>query len=67
MAAEWPDEDTESKAERLDRNLMELLNELRVSGTGIQVLSAAFLLVVPFNSGYKRLGPFDKDVYSTCR
>lgn len=52
----------ESEAERLDRNLMELLNELRVSGTGIQVL-LAFLLVVPFNSGYKRLGTFDKDVY----
>ena len=62
MAAESPDQGTESKAERLDRNLMELLNELRVSGTGIQVL-LAFLLVVPFNSGYKRLGPFDKDVY----
>jgi hypothetical protein len=52
----------ESQAERLDRNLMELLNELRVSGTGIQVL-LAFLLVVPFNSGYRRLGHFDKDVY----
>jgi len=52
----------ESEAERLDRNLIELLNELRVSGTGIQVL-LAFLLVVPFNSGYKRMGPFDKDVY----
>lgn len=55
-------DDEESEAERLDRNLIELLNELRVSGTGIQVL-LAFLLVVPFNSGYKRLGPFDKDVY----
>jgi hypothetical protein len=62
MAAESSDQGRESEAERLDRNLMELLNELRVSGTGIQVL-LAFLLVVPLNSGYKRLGPFDKDVY----
>jgi hypothetical protein len=41
---------------------MELLNELRVSGTGIQVL-LAFLLIVPFNVGYKRFNPFDKDLY----
>lgn len=52
----------ESRAERQDRNLIELLNELRVSGTGIQVL-LAFLLVVPFNSGYKRLDGFDKTLY----
>jgi hypothetical protein len=52
----------ESDAERLDRNLIELLNELRVTGTGIQVLFA-FLLVVPFNSGYKRMDDFDKVVY----
>jgi hypothetical protein len=52
----------ESDAERLDRNLIELLNELRVTGTGIQVL-LAFLLIVPFNSGYKRLHEFDKVVY----
>lgn len=62
MPDQASDHDKESEAERLDRNLIELLNELRVSGTGIQVL-LAFLLVVPFNSGYKRLGPFDKDVY----
>jgi Kef-type K+ transport system membrane component KefB len=52
----------ESEAERLDRNLIELLNELRVTGTGIQVL-LAFLLIVPFNSGYKHLTSFDKHVY----
>jgi hypothetical protein len=49
-------------AKRLDRNLIELLNELRVTGTGIQVL-LAFLLIVPFNSGYRRLTQFDKVVY----
>jgi hypothetical protein len=62
--SEHPPDDPrdESDAERLDRNLIELLNELRVTGTGIQVL-LAFLLVVPFNSGYKRLHEFDKVVY----
>lgn len=66
MAADDHDQqnghDRESRAERQDRNLIELLNELRVSGTGIQVL-LAFLLVVPFNSGYKRLDGFDKSLY----
>ncbi len=42
--------------------MIELLNELRVSGTGIQVL-LAFLLIVPFNTGYKRLTTFDKIDY----
>jgi hypothetical protein len=39
----------ETRLERLDRNTIELLNELRVAGTGIQVL-LAFLLVAPFDS-----------------
>jgi hypothetical protein len=38
----------ESEEERLDRNLQELLGELRVALPGVQVLFA-FLLVVPFN------------------
>jgi hypothetical protein len=54
--------DDESSAEQLDRNMIELLNELRVSGTGIQVLFA-FLLIVPFNTGYKRMSRFDKIDY----
>ena len=52
----------ESENQRLDRNLIELLNELRVTGTGIQVL-LAFLVIVPFDSGYKTITQFDKDVY----
>jgi Family of unknown function (DUF6328) len=52
----------ETRAETLDRNLIELLNELRVTGTGIQVLFA-FLLIVPFNSGYERMSRFDKVDY----
>ena len=41
----------ESEAQRLDRNLQELLGELRVALPGVQVLFA-FLLVVPFNTGF---------------
>ncbi len=52
----------ETEKERLDRNLTELLGELRVALPGIQVLFA-FLLVVPFNQGYSRMTPFDKDAY----
>ncbi len=52
----------ETAEETLDRNLIELLNELRVSGTGVQVLFA-FLLVVPFNAGYKRMSQFDRIDY----
>ena len=52
----------ESEFERLDRNTVELLNELRVAGTGIQVLFA-FLLVVPFNTGFSKLSAFDRYEY----
>jgi hypothetical protein len=36
----------ETTPERLDRNTVELLNELRIAGTGIQVMFA-FLLMAP--------------------
>ena len=44
----------ETHKERVDRELIELLNELRVALPGVQVLFA-FLLTVPFSSGYARL------------
>jgi hypothetical protein len=52
----------ETPLERLDRNLQEMLSELRVVVTGVQVLFA-FLLVVPFNSGFAHIGPFGRRVY----
>lgn len=52
----------ESPEERVDRNLIELLNELRVVLPGVQVLFA-FLLVVPFNTGFETVTPFQRDVY----
>ncbi len=48
--------------ERLDRNTIELLNEIRVAATGIQVMFA-FLLIVPFNSSFRSLSSFDHTDY----
>ena len=44
-------EDATAKAERLDRELIELLNELRVMLPGVQALFA-FLLIVPFSERF---------------
>jgi len=52
----------ETAPERLDRNTMELLNELRVANTGIQVMFA-FLLVVPFQHGWSHVDGFERTVY----
>jgi uncharacterized protein DUF6328 len=52
----------ETEAERLDRNLMELLQELRVASIGVQFLFA-FLLVVPFQQGWTHVTDFEKRVY----
>jgi Family of unknown function (DUF6328) len=52
----------ETPLERTDRNLAELLGELRVALPGVQVLFA-FLLIVPFNSGFDDTTAFQRDVY----
>ncbi len=52
----------ESEEERLDRNLEELLQELRIAIPGIQFLFA-FLLVVPFQQGWVDVTDFEKNVY----
>jgi len=46
----------------LDRELIELLNELRVALPGVQVLFA-FLLAVPFATGWRRVTNFQRDVF----
>lgn len=56
------DDRDETSDEQLDRNTIEILNELRVAGTGVQVMFA-FLLVVPFNVGFTRLDSFERNVY----
>jgi len=52
----------ESPKQRSNRELIELLNELRVALPGVQVLFA-FLLAVPFAQGWKRVTSFQKDVF----
>ena len=51
----------ETRKERINRELIELLNELRVALPGVQFLFA-FLLIVPFQ-GADNLSPFQLDVY----
>ncbi len=52
----------ETEQERLDRNLEQLLGELRVALPGVQVLFA-FLLVVPFNQRFADITSFQQTVY----
>ena len=52
----------ETEVERYDRNLNELLSELRVALPGVQVLFA-FLLVVPFNSRFATVSRFERGLY----
>ena len=46
----------------LDRELIELLNELRVALPGVQVLFA-FLLAVPFSNGWRRVTEPQRDIF----
>ena len=53
----------ETPKERLDRELMELLNEVRVALPGAQVLFA-FLLILPFQNRFAQLTQSQQYVYS---
>lgn len=59
---EGPTRRDETEQQRLDRNLTELLGELRVALPGVQVLFA-FLLAVPFQSRFADVTAFQRDVY----
>jgi len=52
----------ETEAERLDRNFGDLLQELRVAQTGVQILFA-FLLTLPFSARFGTVDDFEKSVY----
>jgi hypothetical protein len=52
----------ESVAEREDRNLMELVQELRVAGLGVQVLFG-FLLSLPFSVRFVQLSAAQRNLY----
>lgn len=57
--------DKESKPERLDRELGELMQELRVLLPGVQVLFA-FLLTVPFAQRFSQVSEGDKRLFVTA-
>jgi hypothetical protein len=52
----------ETETERVDRNLGELLQELRVALPGVQVLFA-FLLTIPFNQRFALLTTAQERIY----
>lgn len=53
---------SETQAERLDRNWNSLLQELRVTQTGVQLLTG-FLLTLPFQNRFNTLGRPLQTVY----
>ena len=56
-------EDVRTTEERKrDRQMIELLNELRVALPGVQILFA-FLLTVPFTQRFPQLTTFERDVF----
>ena len=52
----------ETREEQLDRNWMELIQELRVLQTGVQIL-AGFLLTLPFQQRFQTLDRFQVTLY----
>ncbi|HEX6713690.1 MAG TPA: DUF6328 family protein [Thermoleophilaceae bacterium] len=62
MAQSHEEHDDESRRERVNRELIELLNELRVALPGVQVLFA-FLLAVPFANGWSKVTELQKDIF----
>ena len=57
-----PREPDEDEGAQLNRNFEDLLQELRVSQNGTQILFA-FLLTVPFSSGFSKVTPFERGLY----
>jgi hypothetical protein len=55
-------EDDKSEEQKRDRQMIELLNELRVAMPGVQILFG-FLLTVPFAQGFQKVTDFQRDVY----
>jgi hypothetical protein len=55
-------DDRSKEAIKRDRQMLELLNELRVALPGVQILFA-FLLTVPFARGFENVTSFQRDLY----
>jgi hypothetical protein len=61
--AQWNrDQRGETPLERLDRNWADLLQELRVIQTGVQLLTG-FLLTLPFQSRFEQLSTTQQNIY----
>jgi hypothetical protein len=58
---EGPDDRSREERKR-DRQMIELLNELRIALPGVQILFA-FMLTVPFSIRFEKLTGFQRDVY----
>src|SRR3954462_3209195 len=56
------DDRSEEEQERLNRQMIELLNELRVAMPGVQILFG-FLLTVPFQQRFSQVNDFQQIVY----
>ena len=55
----------ESEKDRVNRELIELLNEVRVALPGVQVLFA-FLLILPFQQGFSSTSDVDRAIYTVA-
>lgn len=62
MGPTTPSQSEETEAQRLNRQLGELLQELRVAMPGVQLLFA-FLLTVPFNQRFDEVNAFQTNLY----
>jgi O-antigen/teichoic acid export membrane protein len=62
VAPREADSRQETETERLDRNWSELLQEVRVTQTGVQLLTG-FLLTLPFQQRFTILGTTQLDIY----
>ena len=62
MAADERRIRNETEKQRWDRNFGDLLQELRVAQTGVQILFA-FLLTMPFSAGFSKTTQFQQNVY----
>ena len=63
MAVDTPSpRNKETEKQRWDRNFADLLQELRVAQTGVQILFA-FLLTLPFSNGFPKATEFQRDTY----
>jgi hypothetical protein len=58
----WDADRNETEAQRLDRNWSSLLQELRVTQTGVQLLTG-FLLTLPFQTRFTQLDGLMRTVY----